>query len=206
MVARCAISWRIVVSVAVNALSHFQWFNLCNLYHGCHIAVARRANTGRAHFDAAGAVLDRFWVLSQVSDVRFMNEPDVIRQSMNSLPIYRMRFVANDARRGPDLRQRFAVFTADNLVAVRAELDGRHAGVCLRGNGAVAESAVHSEPLHLFARGVGVGPGPGVNSVREGDGLFDRLVEAEDRYWLSQPSCDDECQNRASDSYYAERP
>ena len=42
MVARRAIGRRVVVAVAVHALAHLQFFNLCDLFHCCNVAVAGR--------------------------------------------------------------------------------------------------------------------------------------------------------------------
>ena len=41
MVTRRAISWRIVVAVAVHTLTHLKRFDLCDLFHCCNVAVAR---------------------------------------------------------------------------------------------------------------------------------------------------------------------
>ena len=137
--------------------------------------------------------------------MRFMDEADVVGHSMHTFPVDRMWCVTNDSGRHSNLSQRFAFLSANDLVAVRTELDGRYASVGLRCNRPVTKRAVHPKALNLIARRISVDRGPGVNCVWKSDRLFDPLVETQNRYRLTEPSCDDERQHRAAHGYYAKR-
>ncbi len=78
-----------------------------------------------------------------------MHKSDVIRHPVNPLPINRVRIVPDDPRRCTDLGQRFAVFAADHLVAIRAKLYCWYASVRLGRHGSVTERAISTETLHL---------------------------------------------------------
>ena len=178
--------------VTINTLSHLQFCNLRYLFHRGNVAVTGGTYSGRTNRHSAGLggkflkVLRYIGVgvLRQVANVRLMHKADMVRHSVHTFPIDGMRVIADDPSRGPDLRQRFAVFTTNHLVAIRTELDCRHARIGLHGYGSVTECAVHAETLHTLANRVGVSPSSGVDGVRERYWLFNRLIEAQHWYRL----------------------
>lgn len=118
--------------------------------------MARRADAGRASGNAAGGIRYAVRVGGQVTDVRFVDEMDMVRKSMDSFPVDRMWVVTDYPGSHANLSQAFAVFLADHLVAVSAQLHRWHSCPGLGSNGTVAESAVHAQALHSLTRRVGV--------------------------------------------------
>ena len=104
VMARRAVARRVVVFVAVNTLSHLELLNLCHLCHGGDIAVTGGADAGRAGCHSAGGIGDTVGVGGQVTNVRFVDEVDMVRKPVNSFPVDWMRIVTDYSCRHANLR------------------------------------------------------------------------------------------------------
>jgi hypothetical protein len=196
VVAGCAVGWCTVVSVTVNTLAHLQWFNLLNLSHSGYVTVACGTHTGRSFLNSARRVANLVLVCSQITNVWLVNEPNVVWQSVNSSPVdWLGPVIANNVSGISQDCQLGVTISTDHLVTCSTEVHGWNSSVCLGGNCPVAESTVESQSFHGLTVSSNVSQllGRSMDGVREVNWLLERLLEAENWYWLADPTCNHEC-------------
>lgn len=214
-----AVSRRLVVPVAVDALTHFQWFNLYYLLHLCDIAMTGGTYLGR-HCRSlladrwVGDISDCVWICRQVADVGFMHESHMVGHPVNPPPVDGRCCFRGDPSGNPQLLQ-FRVFSiADDPVTESALGYRRHASGCLCINGAVTEGAVQPQPMQFLtviayprvAILIQEDTCACVNGVREMNGLLEGLIEPEHRDRLAEPCRDDESADGAHNCNGAKTP
>jgi hypothetical protein len=136
--------------------------------------------------------------------VWLVNETNVVRQSVNSSPVdWLSPVIANNVSSISQDCQLGVAVSTDHLVACSTEVHRWNSSVSLGGHSPVAESTVEPQSFHGLAISSNVSQllGRRMDRVWEINWLLEGLLEAENRYRLTEPRCDYECGNRTKNGY-----